>query len=100
MTYAVYRMNLFRCLTEPMHIAFKTNRGRTAHHQHGRHNSRASTEDKPPPGWRSYGGRIHAAVHKAADPVLWHKIGRFSFACRHFVRCRGPPFGLNFKNSD
>ena len=96
---AVCHMELFRCLTEPMHIAFKTNRGRTVSRVRAERKL-AKKRDKPPPGWRSHSGRIHAAVHKAADPALWRKTGRFFFAFRHFVRCRGPPFSLNFKNSD
>ncbi|MCG4527276.1 hypothetical protein NE626_09240 [Intestinimonas massiliensis] len=46
MTYAVYRMKPFRRLTEPMHIAFKTNRGRTACHQHDRHNRATAVKAK------------------------------------------------------
>lgn len=92
---AVYRMKLFRCLTEPMHIAFKTNRGRTVHRVKGEREL-APKAEKPPPGRHSHGGRIHAIVHKAADPALWRKTGRFFFAFRHFVGCRGPPFSLNF----
>ena len=96
---AVYRMKLFRCLTEPMHIAFKTKRGRTVRRVKGERKL-AKKRDKPPPGWRSHSGRIHAAVHKAADPALWRKTGRFFFSFRHSVGCRGPPPSLNIKNSD
>ena len=99
MAAAVYRMKLFRCLTEPMHIAFNTNRGRTVRRVKGERELPPKRE-KPPPGRHSHGGRIHAIVHKATGPVLWRKTGRLFFAFRHLVRCRSPPPGLNFQNSD
>ncbi len=98
MTDSVYRMRLFHSLSVPRHIAFKKGRGRNAHRvQSGQ--ALVERREKPPPGWHSPKGHTHAAL-KAADPALWRKTSRIFFAFWHFTRCRGPPFSLNFKNSD
>ena len=90
------RIRLFRCLSEPYHIAFKTKSGSSVPHlQYER--SAIGKEDNLSPAGSPLCGLLNVSVVKAADPALWRKNGRVFFAFRHSVGCRGPPAKFDMK---
>lgn len=92
MAEAIYRIKLFRCLTQPRHTAYKTQRGHPVRLHMGRQREFASRGDKPPPaGVDSLRGLLNVLTLSAADFAFIRRIGRAFFAIRDLIRCRGPP---------
>lgn len=95
MQWIVYRcIEIIRRLYASGHTAFQVRKYQARQHSERTIGPRRK-EDKSPPAvcGKKYG---YFNVTRAADVVRKHSTGRF-FVCQHFVRCRGPPLGLNFK---
>lgn len=92
MAQAIYRIKLFRRLTQPRHTAYQTKRGYPVRPHMGRQREFATRGDKPPPaGDAPLRGLLNVLILSAADFAFIRWIGRAFFAFRGLIGCRGPP---------
>lgn len=92
MAQAIYRIELFRRLTQPRHTAYQTEREHPVRPHMGRRREFANRGDKPPPARNTpLHGLLNVLTLSAADFAFTRRIGRAFFSFRSLVRCRGPP---------